>query len=163
MWTLQASCRQPCKSNLTLCSLPHSKTRHQENLQSSKVASWTLEARFILCYHKHVVTPVPLQTVSPVAGNLLCVAIGETMSYAAICMGIYTIYTAPGRWHPRRQKSFQVAVVSLVLRCFLSFRMCFVIRKELEEFSYIFWYLYLSLWRLDCHFLLFQMKIFQCC
>ena len=147
MWTLQKSApNNSCKNHPTSCFLPDGKPRHQETLQSSKVASWTHEAQFVLYYHKRMLTPIPLKIVSPVVENLLCVATGETMSYAAICMAVYTIYTLPGGWHPRRHNSFQAAVVSVVLRCFLSFRTCFVTKKESEKFSYISSYLYLALW-----------------
>lgn len=49
-----------------------------------------------------MVAPIPLRTVSPVAGNLLCVAIGKTMNYAAIYTGVYTIYTPPGQLAPQK-------------------------------------------------------------
>lgn len=161
-WTLQMSCRQHCNDHLTRCSLPDGKLRHQGNLQSSKALSCTHKAQFVLYYHKHIVTSIPLRH-SPVAENLFCVAIGETMSYAATYMCIYTIYTPPCGRHPWRHHSFQVAVVSLVLGCFLSFRICLALKKELEKFSYISSYLYLALWQYDCHLLLYQMKDFQCC
>lgn len=126
MWTLQTpDPNYPRNNDPTPCFLPDGKLRHRETLQSSEVASWTHEVWFVLYYHKHILTPTLLQTVFPVAENLLCVATGETTSYAAIYMGIYTIYTVQGKWHPRKHNSFQAAVVSLVLRCFLSFRTCF--------------------------------------
>lgn len=142
---LQTPCGQPCNNHLASCSLPDSKPSHQENLQRSKAASWTHETWLVLSYRKRIRTPIALNPASPVAGNLLCVATGETVSYNAICVGIYTIYTPPGRWHPKRLNSFQAAVVSLVLRRFLSFRTCFVLKKELKKFSYITSFLYLAL------------------